>query len=861
MLKTFYSRTLTLIPGLISSLVITGVTGLIASAQVAPAKQWDVRYGGSGSDAMYVVKQTTDGGFILGGDSDSPASGDKTQGNEGSSDLWVVRTDATGVKLWDRRFGGSNEEQMFTVEQTTDGGFLLGGWSLSGATGDKSQPSQGASDFWILKTDLNGNKLWDAAFGGTADDELRSGEQTADGGYILGGESLSGISGNKTQASRGGNDYWMVKTDANGIKQWDARFGGTQDDKLNAIHQTTDGGYILGGWSQSGIGGDKTQASRGSTDYWIVKTDANGIKQWDARFGGSEHEYLYSVEQTQDGGYMLGGYSFSGANGDKTQPSQGGFDYWVVKTDANGIKQWDARFGGTAYDKLKAAEPTADGGYILGGWSESGMNGDKTQPGKGKGDYWVVKTDANGIKQWDAQFGGSGEEKMHSVFETSDGGFILGGYTYSLQSGDITEPSDGLNDYWIVKMQGSTPGTTYYADSDGDGYGNINADTIAFSQPAGYITDHSDCNDSNAGVHPGATDICNSIDDDCNFVIDDNAIVGSSTISPAGTTSACTGISVTLTANAVTGLSYQWIKNDLIIAGATSQVLSTTDGGTFLVVESNAFGCSKTSDPTIVNRISYPVPAINPAGAVSACSAVPVTLSANTDPAFTYQWFKGQTLQPGATNATFITTAAGDFLVKETASALCSATSGPTSITRIPAPDAVITPLGDLNICSTGSVLLQSNTGVNYTFQWKLGAANIAGATNQIYSASSVGLYRVTVTNASGCSKLSIGKKVFKSCKEGFITEANDQSHLSLFPNPASDHFTVNISIDDQTSGTAILSILNMLGQSVHEEKASVVNGGWIGEIDLKNVVADGMYLVRVKLNDAVFTERLELRH
>src|SRR6185295_4922142 len=139
--------------------------------------------------------------------------------------------------------------------------------------------------------------------------------------------------------------------------------------------------YILGGYSDSGISGDKTQACWGYEDYWMVKIDADGVQQWDARFGGADHDYFYSLQQTVDGGYILGGFSYSGISGDKTQASQGGIDFWIVKTNFNGTKQWDARFGGNSTDGFLEipVQQTADGGYIVGGRSYSGISGDKTQ--------------------------------------------------------------------------------------------------------------------------------------------------------------------------------------------------------------------------------------------------------------------------------------------------------------------------------------------------------------------------------------------------------------------------------------------------------------------------------------------------
>lgn len=146
------------------------------------------------------------------------------------------------------------------------------------------------------------------------------------------------------------------------VKQWDVDFGGNNLEQFAAAQQTTDGGYIIGGYSESGVSGDKTQGSRGASDYWVVKTDANGVKQWDARFGGTSVDELTCLQQTSDGGYILGGFSFSGAGGDKTQPSQGSNDYWIVKINANGVKQWDATFGGSSFDELYSLQQTSIAG-------------------------------------------------------------------------------------------------------------------------------------------------------------------------------------------------------------------------------------------------------------------------------------------------------------------------------------------------------------------------------------------------------------------------------------------------------------------------------------------------------------------
>lgn len=505
-------------------ILLRALTAIVNAQNTAPTKKWDVTYGGSNYDPLTVTQQTTDGGYIMGGYSLSGISGDKTQASQGVGDYWIVKTDHSGIKQWDATFGGIGTDYLSSLQQTDDGGFILGGYSNSGISGDKTQLNQGEYDYWIVKTDANGVKQWDATFGGSSNDQLTEICITDEGGFMLGGYSNSNISGDKSQTSQGYADYWIVKTDANGVKQWDARFGGNKDDLLYSLQQTADGGYILGGSSFSGLSGDKTQESQGARDYWTVRTDANGIKQWDARFGGGSDDYLLSLQQTIDGGYILGGYSYSGFGGDKTQLSQGGYDYWIVKADANGIKQWDKRFGGSGWDFLYSLWQTADEGYILGGFSDSEISGDKTQASQGYDDYWIVKTDANGAKQWDARFGGSMDDKLISLGQISDGGYVLGGMSQSGMSGDKTQVSQGDFDYWLVKVTfDCNSGITVYADADDDSYGDATSSYFATDCiiPVAYVLDSADCNDSNASVHPGVTEILNGIDDNCNGTIDE----------------------------------------------------------------------------------------------------------------------------------------------------------------------------------------------------------------------------------------------------------------------------------------------------------------------------------------------------
>ncbi|WP_022826226.1 T9SS type A sorting domain-containing protein [Hymenobacter norwichensis] len=445
-----------LLASLFTTVQLLGGAAPTQAQRLGPTLQWDRTFGGTQNDALQAVQHTSDGGYILGGASASGSGGDKTQASQGRHDYWVVKLDASGGKQWDHAYGGTGNDFLRVVVQTRDGGYLLAGYSDSPASGDKTQASQGNTDYWVLKLDASGTKQWDRTFGGSGNDLLRCAQQTADGGYVLGGYSNSGLDGDKTQAGQGQQDYWVLKLDASGTTQWDRTYGGTGADMLFALQQTTDGGFIVGGGSSSGQGGDKTQGSQGGSDYWLLKLAANGTKIWDQRFGGSGEEALASVQQTPDGGYVLGGGSSSGLSGDKSQASQGNLDYWLLKVDASGTKQWDRTYGGTEDDMLVCQQPTADGGYVLGGYSFSGRSGDKTQASRGLVDYWVLQVDASGTLVWDRTVGGAGDDLLMGLQQPADGGYVLGGYSTSGLSGDKSQANHGGYDYWVLKL-GSTP--------------------------------------------------------------------------------------------------------------------------------------------------------------------------------------------------------------------------------------------------------------------------------------------------------------------------------------------------------------------------------------------------------------------
>jgi len=384
----------------------------IVKLNAAGTKQWDRTIGGPGPDMATCIQPTQDGGYIVGGNTSGIGTGrDKSQANHGSTDYWVVKLDANGTKQWDRTFGGTAYNLMTQVQQTSDGGYLLVGYSNSGISGNKTQPNLGLPstiDIWLVKLDASGAKQWDKTIGGTGNDYPYSLLLTTDGNYLIGGSSESDVGYDKTQPRQGSADGWLVKVAANGTKLWDKTYGSPNpgndplpigqspraEHYIKAVLPTLDGGYLLSANSNAASGGDKSQNGQGYEDFWILKVDATGNKIWDKTYGGSLSDNVTEAQPTSDGGYLIAGSSNSPINGDKTQANYGiqtSTDYWLVKLDANGLKQWDQVIKGNYVDELAGLALTLDGGYVLGGMSVSDMGGDKSQPCQGEFDYWIVK--------------------------------------------------------------------------------------------------------------------------------------------------------------------------------------------------------------------------------------------------------------------------------------------------------------------------------------------------------------------------------------------------------------------------------------------------------------------------------------
>ena len=432
----------------------------------APTINWQNTIGADQNDFITSVKNTSDGGYITGGYSSSSQSGDKSENSIGMDDYWIVKVDSSGLIEWENTIGGTNIDKCFAVAQTSDGGYIVGGWSNSGISGDKTEPSNGLIDYWIVKLNSTGLIEWQKSIGGDRDDIFQSMVSTSDGGFLLGGYSDSSISEDKSENSIGCLDYWVVKLDSLGNIEWDNTIGGDSCDNLAKVLQTLDGGYILIGDSLSGVFGDKTDPSNGNVDYWVVKLDSDGNIEWQNSVGGSYIDNAKDIIQTSDGGYLLGGASRSDTSGDKTEDSIGYYDIWVVKIDNLGNIVWDNTIGGNSNDSVNSLIETSENNFVIGGWTTSTISGDVTESLNGSEDAWILKLDSSGLIIGQDFLGGDGAEGINEIIKKSNGELLIAANSNSDISGDKTENSNGGLDYWIVNLNSDTLSTTENIDID-----------------------------------------------------------------------------------------------------------------------------------------------------------------------------------------------------------------------------------------------------------------------------------------------------------------------------------------------------------------------------------------------------------
>jgi hypothetical protein len=354
--------------------------------------------GGKNNDWGSSLIQTSDGGYAIAGFTESFGAGE--------ADVYVIKLDSNGNLQWTKTIGGPHREEGTSIIQTSDGGYAIAGVTISFGAGE--------ADVYVVKLDANGKPQWTKTIGGPKDDRGFSLIQTSDGGYAIAGYTKS--------FGAGEWDFYVVKLDANGNLQWTKTIGGPKDDQGFSLIQTSDGGYVIAGGTDS--------FGAGKADVYVVKLDANGNLQWTKTIGGEYFDGGSSIIQTADGGYAIAGAT--------TSFGAGLLDVYVVKLDAKGNLQWTKTIGGPASEigNFHSLIQTSDGGYAIAGLTQSF--------GAGEWDVYVVKLGANGNLQWTKTTGGPKDDWGSSLIQTSDGGYAIAGFTNSFGAGQL--------DVYVVKL-------------------------------------------------------------------------------------------------------------------------------------------------------------------------------------------------------------------------------------------------------------------------------------------------------------------------------------------------------------------------------------------------------------------------
>jgi len=361
-----------------------GVSTIVGDGQRArwlTPRRWSRTFGGIWPDVAYSVQQTSDGGYILAGYSES----------FGSDQAYLIKTDSAGSEVWTKTFGERYIEEARSVQQTSDGGYIVAGFL--------DNPSAPYDEAYLVKRDANGDEVWSKTFGGDRNDRAYSVQQTSDGGYIVAGYTES--------FGAGASDAWLIKTDSAGDEVWSETYGGSGYDRGYCVQQTSDGGYVVAGvFYDLGAGGPYREA-------YLIKTDADGNEIWGGTFGTDGQEEANSVQQTSDGGYIVAAWTMS--------PGEAVRDVYLIRVNNLGGKVWSKTFGGSDDEEANCVLQTSDGAYLVAGSTRSF--------GAGGWDAYLIKADQNGDEIWSKTFGGTGAERAYSAQQTSDGGYILAGST------------------------------------------------------------------------------------------------------------------------------------------------------------------------------------------------------------------------------------------------------------------------------------------------------------------------------------------------------------------------------------------------------------------------------------------------
>jgi gliding motility-associated-like protein len=428
---------------IITALLLFGFVQ-VRSQQIPPV-QWAQHYGGSAVDIPFSIKFTSDGGTVVAGYTDSKDNDVSQQSPREYWDLWVLKLDACGNKQWEKSLGGTGYESARDIEQTADGGYIVLGETNS-TDGGVIGGYGGTKDIWLIKLTASGDLQWQKRYGGSGLDIGNQIKIDADGSFLIAASSSSNdgdITGN--HGTGGFTDGVILKISSTGALQWGKCYGGSKNEELLDI-EFVNGKIFVAGYANS-IDGD-IPPSQKNYDVWLLALDANGNKIFSKIYGGSQNDVAYSMSKGTDGTVTLAGYTTS-KDGD-VSGAKGSQDYWVLNINETGKLIWQKVLGGTDAEYANVILTDKDSSYVIGGISYS-TDGDITGA-YGNGDYWVVKLSAKGNLVWKQNWGGGGNDHLRSIINKP----LLNEYYLAgdSESGDGDfQSSYGDTDFGIIKLK------------------------------------------------------------------------------------------------------------------------------------------------------------------------------------------------------------------------------------------------------------------------------------------------------------------------------------------------------------------------------------------------------------------------
>jgi gliding motility-associated-like protein len=414
----------------------------ISNAQ--PVIDWRGTYGGSDFETPAAVQITPGGGIILAGTTFSN-DGDAT-GNKGISDILVVKLKADRTVEWRKTFGGTNEDGAHDIQVTSDGGYIIAGYTKS--TDRDVSHLKGTTDYWVIKLRADGTIQWQRTYGGTQQDVASSIKPLPGGGYIVAGYTMSNdidVTNNHFQSLQ---DAWIVKLDNDGNIIWQRCYGGTDSDFAYHV-EIAGNGFIFSGYARSSDG--DIIRNNGNMDAWIVKLDATGAIEWQRTMGGAMNETAYDVKPVPAGGFIAVG-STSSASGDVIG-NHGTTDVWVIRLAADGSTLWARCYGGTSLEAGRNVTVLPNEKFVITGSAES--NDNDVQPLHGRSDYWIVGLNATGNIDWQTNLGGSEIDDAMTACYSTDGKLVIAGTSFS-RDHDVNNWKDG-GDIWLVQLKFNLP--------------------------------------------------------------------------------------------------------------------------------------------------------------------------------------------------------------------------------------------------------------------------------------------------------------------------------------------------------------------------------------------------------------------